>query len=122
VLSLPPTVRIWLATAPTDMRLGFDGLAARVRQGLGADPLSGQYFVFIGRRADRLKILYWDTGGYALWSKRLERGTFHLPAPGADAAVRLSPAELAMLLEGIDPAGTRRRRRLGAMNANINYY
>jgi len=118
VLSLPPTVRIWLATAPTDMRLGFDGLAARVRQGLLADPLSGQFVVFIGRRADRLKILYWDTSGYALWSKRLERGTFHLPTPGADAVVRLTPAALAMLLEGIDPAGARRRKRLIVMNAN----
>jgi transposase len=112
VLSLPSSVRIWLATAPTDMRLGFDGLAARVRQGLGADPLSGQYFVFIGRRADRLKILYWDVGGYALWSKRLERGTFCLPVAGAGAAVHLTPAELAMLLEGIELAGARRRKRI----------
>jgi transposase len=118
VLSLPCSVRIWLATAPTDMRLGFDGLAARVRQGLGADPTSGQYFVFIGRRADRMKILYWDTSGYALWSKRLERGTFRLPAAGAGEAAQISPAELAMLLEGIELAGARRRKRWNAMNSN----
>ena len=119
MLSLPGSVRIWLATAPTDMRLGFDGLAARVRQGLGADPLSGQFFVFIGRRADRVKILYWDTSGYALWCKRLECGTFRLPAAGADAAVHLSPAELAMLLEGIELAGVRRRKRLNAINIMV---
>ena len=119
MLSLPSAAAIWLATAPTDMRLGFDGLAARVRQGLGADPLSGQYFVFLGRRADRVKILYWDAGGYALWAKRLERGAFRPPAAAAGAAVHLTPAELAMLLEGIELAGTRRRKRWIAMNANI---
>ena len=119
MLSLSSCARIWLATSPTDMRLGFDGLAARVRQGLGADPLSGQFFVFLGRRADRVKILYWDASGYALWSKRLERGTFRLPAAGAGAAVHLTPAELAMLLEGIDPAGARRRKRLTINKYNM---
>jgi transposase len=111
MLSLPPAVRIWLCTQPTDMRKSFDTLAALVRQGLGQDPLSGSLFVFVGRRADRLKILYWDRDGYALWAKRLERGTFRAPA-GAGGAAALSPAELAMLLEGIELAGTRRRRRL----------
>jgi len=111
VLSLPSAVRIWLCTQPTDMRKSFDTLAALVRQGLGQDPLSGSLFVFVGRRADRLKILYWDRDGYALWAKRLERGTFRLPA-ATDAGVVLTGAELAMLLEGIELAGALRRKRL----------
>jgi transposase len=110
VLSLPSTVRIWLCTQPTDMRKSFDTLAALVRQELAQDPLSGELFVFIGRRADRMKILYWDRDGLALWCKRLERGTFRPPA-AAGAGIKLSPAELAMLLEGIELAGTRRRER-----------
>ncbi|HPL80537.1 MAG TPA: IS66 family insertion sequence element accessory protein TnpB [Burkholderiaceae bacterium] len=117
MLSLPPTVRILLATAPTDMRLGFDGLAARVRHALGEDPRSGHLFVFLGKRADRVKILWWDLGGMALYAKRLERGTFRR-ARGDAARVSLTPAELAMLLEGIDLAGTRRRPRLMANSVN----
>lgn len=117
MLSLPPTVRILLATAPTDMRLGFDGLAARVRHALGEDPRGGHMFVFLGKRADRVKILWWDRDGLALYAKRLERGTFRRP-PAAAARVSLTPAELAMLLEGIDPAGARRRPRL--MNPAVN--
>lgn len=112
MLSLPPTVRIWLCTQPTDMRKSFDTLAALVRQGLGQDPLSGGLFVFVGRRADRMKILYWDRDGYALWAKRLEQGSFRLPPGGKEGAVTLSGAELAMLLEGIELAGARRRKRL----------
>jgi len=70
MLNLPPAVRIWLCTQPTDMRKSFDTLAALVRQSLGHDPLSGSLFVFVGRRADRLKILYWDRDGYALYFSR----------------------------------------------------
>ncbi len=122
MLSLPPAARIWLCTEPTDMRKSFDTLAALVRRSLGRDPLSGSLFVFVGRRADRLKILYWDRDGYALWAKRLERGTFRLPLAGAqDGAVALSPAELAMLLEGIELAGTQRRKRI-ISNINCEYH
>jgi len=80
---------------------------------LGQDPLSGHLFLFIGRARDRLKILYWDTDGFALWYKRLEEGTFRLPAarPG-EAGVELRASELAMLLEGIDLRSIRRRKRL----------
>ena len=118
MLSLTPATPIWLATAPTDMRLGFDGLAALVRNALGENPLSGQLFVFLGKRADRVKILWWDRDGLALYAKRLERGTFRRPAP-AGARVSLTPAELAMLLEGIDPAGARRRRMLSSNIYNM---
>ena len=79
VINLPPTVRIFLATAPADMRRGFDGLAALTTSVLGQDPLSGHLFVFRNRRGDRLKILYWDRDGLAIWAKRLERGAFRFP-------------------------------------------
>jgi transposase len=118
MLSLSPAVRIWVCLRPTDMRKSFDGLAAMTRQVLLQDPIaSGHLFVFVSRRADRLKALWWDRDGYALYAKRLERGTFRLPAgEGEGEAVALSPAELAMLLEGIEPAGARRRKRLMAIN------
>jgi transposase len=102
--------RIYLATAPTDMRKGFDSLAALVRDFLGQDPLSGHLFLFIGRARDRLKVLYWDADGYAVWYKRLEAGTFRRPASGpGQAAVELKASDLAMLLEGIDLRRVRRR-------------
>jgi len=105
-------VRVYLCTSTTDMRKGFDTLAVLVRDGLGYDPLSGHLFLFVGRRRDRLKILYWDRDGYALWYKRLEKGTFRMPAAKPDAAsVELKASELAMLLEGIDLRSIRRRQR-----------
>jgi transposase len=78
--------RIYLSTTPTDMRKGFDSLAALVKDFLGQDPLSGHLFLFIGRARDRLKILYWDADGFAVWYKRLEEGTFRLPAARPDEA------------------------------------
>jgi len=113
-------VRIYLCTSPTDMRKGFDTLAALVRESLGYDPLSGHLFLFAGRDKDRLKILYWDSDGYAIWYKRLEEGTFRLPAPKVDAtkkgastgaSVELKASELAMLLAGIDLTSIKRRKR-----------
>ena len=105
-------VRVYLCTSPTDMRKGFDTLAALVRDGLGYDPLGGHLFLFVGRRRDRLKILYWDRDGYALWYKRLEKGTFRIPvATPAAASIELKASELAMLLEGIDLRRIKRRER-----------
>lgn len=105
-------VRIWLCTAAADMRKGFDSLAALVREGLQLDPLSGHLFLFVGRSRDRLKLLYWDSDGFALWYKRLEEGTFRLPpAQGSGASVELKASELAMLLAGIDLTSIRRRKR-----------
>lgn len=105
-------VRIYLCTSPADMRKGFDTLAALVREHLGHDPLSGHLFLFVGRSRDRLKIMYWDNDGYALWYKRLEEGTFRLPsAKKSGASVELKASELAMLLEGIDLTSIKRRKR-----------
>ena len=115
-------VRIWLATEPADMRQGFDRLAQRAAAVTGQDPLSGHLFVFRGRSGDRLKILYFDRDGYALWYKRLEEGIFKLPritpgAPGADgadgvgASVELRGSELAMILDGIDLSSIKRGKR-----------
>ena len=104
--------KICLCTSPTDMRKGFDTLAALVKEFLGRDPLSGHLFLFVGRGKDRLKILYWDADGFALWYKRLEEGTFRLPRVSADdASVELKASELAMMLEGIDLKSIKRSKR-----------
>lgn len=106
------SVRIWLASEPTDMRCGFDRLAEMAASVMGQDPLSGHLFVFRGRSGDRLKVLYWDRDGYALWYKRLEEGTFRLPrAQAGKASVELRASELAMLLDGIDLKSVRRVKR-----------
>jgi transposase len=113
VLSLPPTVRIYVAVQPVDGRKGIDGLSALVRSGLGYDPLSGALFVFFSRRLDRARILYFGHNGYWLLSKRLERGRFRLPWDAADGiTVRdIEAAQLQLILEGIDLRDARHRPR-----------
>ena len=101
MIALPAGVQVWLAAGATDLRKGFDGLAALVQQRLVEDPFSGQLFVFRGRRGDRLKVLWWDGDGLCLFAKRLERGRFVWPQ-AASGTVSLSGAQLSMLLEGID--------------------
>jgi transposase len=110
VLSLPPAVRIFVATAPTNMHLSFDRLAALARDVCQQDPLSGHLFCYFNRTADRVKILYWDRSGFCLWYKRLERGVFHLPRRGV-AHFELETAELLLLLDGIELATVTRRPR-----------
>jgi transposase len=119
------SLRIWLATEPADMRQGFDRLAERAALVTGQDPLSGHLFLFRGRSGDRLKILYFDRDGYALWYKRLEEGVFKLPRPvivpgtdGASASVELRGSELAMILDGIDLSSVKRGRRYRRPNTN----
>ena len=112
MISLPPTVKIFLSTQPADMRKSFDGLKSLVEEFLEDDPLSGHLFVFRNRRGDRLKILYWDRDGLAIWYKRLEAGTFVFPnAIDENAGIEVEPTELAMLLDGVDLASVRRRKR-----------
>ena len=106
-------VRIWLATAPADMRCGFDRLAELARSVTGREPLDGGHlFLFRGRGGDRLKILYWDRDGFVLWYKRLEEGVFKMPRIDGDAkSVELRASELAMMLDGIDLRSVRRVKR-----------
>jgi transposase len=111
VLSLTLPGRIYLCLPPTDMRKSFDGLAAAVRAGLGRDPLSGDLFVFRNARGDRLKLLYWDRDGLAVWAKRLERGTFQFPAAAGAKDLEVTATDLAMILGGIDLGSARRRLR-----------
>lgn len=111
MLTFPSTVRVFLSMQPADMRCGFDGLGARVRSVLDADPMSGHLFVFRNRRRDRIKILLWDRSGFCLWYKRLEKGTFRFPDESAQGGVEIEAAELALILEGIDLRQARRRPR-----------
>jgi len=101
MIGLPSGTRVWLAAGATDMRRGFDGLATQVQQSLAEDPFSGQVYVFRGRRGDRVKLLWWDGDGLCLFAKRLERGRFVWPQ-AQSGVVHLTPAQLSMLLEGID--------------------
>ncbi len=115
MIPVPSRSRVWLATGHTDMRKGFDWLAALVQDHLHHEPFSGQTFVFRGRAGRLIKVLWWDGQGLCLFSKRLEKGRFVWPGT-AGAAVALSPAQLAMLLEGIDwraPERTDRPRIAG---------
>jgi transposase len=119
------STRIWLATEPADMRCGFDRLAQRAAAVTGQDPLGGHLFLFRSKGGDRIKILYFDRDGYALWYKRLEEGTFKwpkMPAASADgsaragvaapaASVELRGSELAMILDGIDLSSIKRGKR-----------
>jgi transposase len=100
MIPVPSGARVWLATGRTDMRKGFNGLAMLVQEVLRQDPFSGHLFVFRGRRGDLIKVLWWDGQGLCLFSKRLEKGRFVWPS--AEGRVVITPAQLAMLLEGID--------------------
>jgi transposase len=101
VIPLQADLRVWLATGPTDMRKGFDGLALLVQEKLQRDPHGGHLFVFRGRRGGLIKVLWHDGQGMCLFAKRLERGRFIWPS-AADATVTMTPAQLGYLLEGID--------------------
>ena len=106
------SAKVYLAVAPTDMRKGFDTLAALVKEFLKHDPLSGHLFLFVSRGRDRLKILHWESGGFWIWYRRLEEGTFRLPrVDGETVSVELKASELAMLLEGIDLKSIKRSKR-----------
>jgi transposase len=110
MFGLSAAVRVYLAKEPADMRKSFDALAALASGTLGLDPLSGHLFVFVNKRRDRIKILYWDRDGLVVWAKRLERGTYRIPDAGANR-VEMTTAELAALLAGIDLNTARRRDR-----------
>lgn len=101
MIGLPSGTQVWLVAGVTDMRKGFDGLSSVVQGALETNPYSGQLFVFRGRRGDRIKVLWWDGQGLCLFYKRLESGRFVWPQ-AQDGKIHLTPAQLSMLLEGID--------------------
>jgi transposase len=107
MLRSPRGFRIWVCEKPTDMRKSFDTLAALVENVLRQDPLSGHWFVFVNRRANRMKILCFEGDGYAIWAKRLEAGTFVLPCDRAELTI----SELGLVLDGIEWRETAKRRR-----------
>ena len=122
MLTLPPSVRIYVAAGASDLRRSIDGLSALVRQRFGSDPFSGHLFLFRNRRGDRLKILVWDRSGFWVMYKRLEKGTFAWPVARDGAVVELAATELMMLLGGLDVAASRRRRwyqRTSEISRNI---
>ena len=112
MLALTPSTTIYLAVEPTDMRKGFDGLSRIVTEHIEKNVLEGGLYVFVNRRGDRMKLLWWDQDGLAFFYKRLESGTFQMPPIGADCrSVLLTPTELSLILGGIDLASARQRRR-----------
>ena len=113
MIHLPASVRVYLCLTACDMRKSFDGLHQLVRDHLALDAFAGHLFVFTSRRRDRLKILYWDRDGFAVWSKRLEEGTYAMPlADNAGEHRReITAPELGALLSGIDLSQARRRKR-----------
>jgi transposase len=117
MLTLSATTRVFFCTQPVDMRKSFDGLFGLVSAFLGHDPLSGHFFVFRNRQGDRLKVLYWDRDGLAIWYKRLEKGVFRMPAASADASsVELDACQWALILQGVDLQSVRRLPRYSLPN------
>jgi len=113
MIHLPASVRVYLCLTACDMRKSFDGLHALVREQLELDAFAGHLFVFASRRRDRIKILYWDRDGFAMWSKRLEEGTYAVPLAGSPEERRreITAQELGALLSGIDLEHAKRRKR-----------
>ena len=114
------TAQIFICLDPMDMRKSFDTLAQVVRDNLGQDPLSGAWFIFRGKARDRLKILYWDRDGYAIWQKRLEVGTFQFPANRVNqGCLEIQSTDLALILSGIDLDSARRLRRFALPDRRV---
>jgi transposase len=112
VIHLPASVRVYLCLTVCDMRKSFDGLQALVTQAMDLDAFAGHLFVFGNRRRDRVKILYWDRDGFAVWAKRLEQGTYAMPLEESDERRReITAQELGALLSGIDLSQAKRRKR-----------
>jgi transposase len=113
MLTLPPSVHVYVAAQPTDLRKSFNGLSTLVTPQFGQDPLSGHLFVFWNRRGDQIRILFWDRTGYAIYGKKLARGRFHLveKQPAGATHIEVEAAELWMMLEGIELSKAVRRKR-----------
>jgi transposase len=113
MISLPVQIRVFLYRLPTDMRKSFHGLVALTESALKQDPLSGSLFVFLNRRRDRLKILYWGQTGFCIWYQQLEQGTYQLPEEPREGhtVLEVTRSQLSLILDGIDLSSVRQRRR-----------
>lgn len=114
MIALPPQIRVFLYRLPTDMRRSFHGLIALTESALKQDPLSGSLFVFLNRRRDRIKVLYWGQTGFCIWYQQLQQGTYQLPSEDALQAqetVEVTRSQLSLILDGIDLASVRQRTR-----------
>lgn len=113
MLTLPSSVRVYVASSPADLRKSFDGLSLLTRSALGHEPTSGHIYVFFNRRGDQVRCLFWDRSGYCILAKRLAKGRFHFVQEVAEGArvIEIDAAELALVLEGIDLSDAVRRKR-----------
>ena len=114
MIALAPQIRVFLYRRPTDMRKSFHGLVALTESELKQDPLSGSLFVFLNRRRDRVKILYWGQSGFCIWYQQLQQGTYQFPSPTAlddRDTLEVTRSQLSLILEGIDLASVRQRPR-----------
>jgi transposase len=114
MIAVPPQIRVFLYRRPTDMRKSFNGLVALTESALKQDPLSGSLFVFVNRRRDRVKILYWGQTGFCIWYQQLQKGTYQLPV--ADVleerdTIEVTRSQLSLILDGIDLSSARQRMR-----------
>jgi len=114
MIALPPQIRVFLYRLPTDMRKSFNGLVALTESALKQDPLSGSFFVFVNRRRDRIKILYWGQTGFCIWYQQLQKGTYQLPTEDSLAemdTIEVTRSQLSLILDGIDLSSARQRMR-----------
>ena len=114
MIALPPQIRVFLYRKPTDMRKSFNGLVALTESALKQDPLSGSFFVFVNRRRDRIKILYWGQAGFCIWYQQLQKGTYQLPTEDSLEeleTIEVTRSQLSLILDGIDLSSARQRMR-----------
>lgn len=116
MLRMPDSTRIFLCTQDIDMRKSFDSLRGIIRSAMHLDPLSGALFIFKNRRSDRIKCMYWDSTGFAMWYKVLQKGTFQFPdlENFTSAGLEIDASTLRMILDGIDLSSIRRRHHFRA--------
>lgn len=124
MITLPPQIRVFLCRLPTDMRKSFHGLVALTESALMQDPLSGSLFVFVNRRRDRIKILYWGQTGFCIWYQQLQKGTYQLPDEAAieeGQAVEVTRSQLSLILDGIELSSARQRLRFRSQRELSNH-
>jgi len=117
------SARYFLYQEATDMRKSFDGLCGLVTNKLGQNPMSGDLFIFVNKPRNRIKLLRWEPGGFVLFYKRLEKGTFHLPKPATDNSKKqlLDYSQLVMIINGIYLEKAKKYRRFSSQNAVGNF-